>query len=89
MHSTGCEISFNGGIIIRRWHDMQTNMWCISFIDEGVSNIIPAYNYGAMMQELGSMPITEGFYNNIYECETTSQLIQFYHATMGYPCTST
>ena len=35
------------------------------------------------------MTITEGFSNHIYECETTVQLIQFYHETMGYPCTST
>ena len=27
--------------------------------------------------------------NSIYECETTGQLIHFYHATMGYPVTST
>ena len=68
---------------------MQTNMWCISLLYEGGSNIIPDYSDGAMMPELGSMPITEGFPNNIYECETMSQLIQLYHATMGYHCTST
>ena len=68
---------------------MQTNIWRISLIDEGVSNIIPAYSYGSMIPELGYMPITEGFSNNIYECETMGQLVQFYHATMGYPCTST
>ena len=89
FHSTGCEISFNGEIIVRGWRDMQTNMWCISLLDEGVSNIIPAYSDGAMMPELGAMPISEGFSNNIYECETTGRIIQFYHATMGYPPTST
>ena len=41
------------------------------------------------MSELGVMPIIEGFSNNIYECETTGWIIQFYHETMGYPCTST
>ena len=40
------------------------------------------------MPELGSMPITKGFSNKIYECETTGQLIQFYHEKMGYPYTS-
>ena len=29
FYSTGCEISFNGEIIVRGWRDMQTNMWCI------------------------------------------------------------
>ena len=64
-------------------------MWRISLLDEVVSNIITAYSDGAMLPELGSMPITEGFSNNIYECETMGQIIQFYHATLGYPCTST
>ena len=61
-------------------------MWRIYLLDEGVSNIIPAYSDGAMMPELGSMPITKGFSNNIYECEITGQLIQLYHETMGHPC---
>ena len=89
LHSTGCEIRFNWEIIVRGWRNMQTNMWRISPLDEGVSNIIPADSDGAMIPELGSMPIPEVSANNIYECETTGQLIQFYHATMGYPCTST
>ena len=85
FHSTGCEISFNGEIIVRGWRDMQTNMWRISFLDEVVSNIIPAYSDGAMMTELGSTPIIEGFSNIIYECEITGQLIKLYHAKIGYP----
>ena len=68
---------------------MKTNMWRISILDKEVSNTIPAYSDGAMMPELGSMTINEGLYNKTYECETTGQLIQLYHATMGYPCTST
>ena len=42
-----------------------------------------------MIPELGATPKIEGFSNNIYECETTGKLRQFYHAAMGYPCTST
>ena len=68
---------------------MQTNMWRISLIDEGVSNIIPAYSDGAMMPYLGATPIIQGFSNSIYECETTGKIIKFYHAKMGYQCTST
>ena len=89
LHNTGCEISFNGEIIFRGWSDMQTNMWHIYLLDEGVSNIIPAYSDGAIMPELGPMPITEVFSNNIYECETTGKLIQFYHAKTGCHYTST
>ena len=39
-----------------------------------------------MIPELGSMNITKGISKNIYKCETTGQLIQLYHKTMGYPC---
>ena len=63
-------------------------MWSIYLIDEGVSNITPAYSDGAMMPDLGATPIIECFSNNIYECKTTGQIIQFYHAKMGYICTS-
>ena len=63
---------------------MQINMWRIYLVDEGVSNIITDYSDGPIMPELVSMPII-----SIYEFETPGQLIQFYHATMGYPCTST
>ena len=88
FHSTGYEISFNGEIIIIGWRDMQTNMWRIYLLYEGVSNIITAYRDGAMMPELWPMPLTEVFSNNTYACDTTGQFIQFYHATMGYLCTS-
>ena len=54
---------------------MQTNMLRISLLDEGLANIIPAYSDGAMMPDLGATPIIEGFSNNIYQCETTGQLI--------------
>ena len=56
---------------------MQTNMWHIYLLDEGVSNIIPSYSDSAMMPNLGATPIIEGFSNNIHECETTGQLILF------------
>ena len=49
LNSTGCKISFNGEIIVRGWRNMQTNMWCISLLDEEVANIIPDYIDGAMM----------------------------------------
>ena len=68
---------------------MKTNMWRISLIEEGVSNITPAYSDRSMIPDIGAMPTIEDFPNNVYECEITGQLIQLYHAKMGYPCTST
>ena len=45
---------------------MQTNMWIIYLLDEGVSNIIPAHSDGAMMLDLRATPIIKGYSNNIY-----------------------
>jgi hypothetical protein len=86
FHAQGCEISFNGETILRGWRDLATNMWRISLIPDGGQNIIPADNNDYFTSEV---PMPDFFANSIYECETTGQLIQFYHATMGSPVTST
>ncbi|KAL7531195.1 hypothetical protein ACHAXR_003897, partial [Thalassiosira sp. AJA248-18] len=86
FHAQGCEISFNGETILRGWRDLATNMWRISLIPDGGQNIIPADDNDNFTSEV---PMPDFFANSIYECETTGQLIQFYHATMGYPVTST
>ena len=85
FHYTGCEITYNGETIIRGWRDMRTNMWRISLLSDGGNNIIPEDDDD--FSEEVKMP--DFFANAIYECDNTDQLIQFYHATMGYPVTST
>ena len=64
---------------------MRTNMWRISLLSDGGNNIIPEDDDD--FSEEVKMP--DFFANAIYECDNTDQLIQFYHATMGYPVTST
>ena len=61
-------------------------MWRISLIPDGSNNIVHAEDTTDFTSEV-KMP--SFFANSIYECETTGQLIRFYHATMGYPVTST
>ena len=63
---------------------MQSNMWRISLTDDGTNNIIPD---DVSIKDQVEMP--SFFANSIYECENTNQLIQFYHATMGFPAVST
>ena len=86
FHMHGCEISFNGETIIRGWRDMKSNMWRISLIPDGGNNIIPADDSSDIISEV---KIPDFLANSVYECETTCQLIQFYHATMGFPVVST
>jgi hypothetical protein len=86
FHGHGCEITFNGETIVRGWRDLASRMWRISLIPDGGNNIIPADDTSDITSEV-KMP--DFFANSIYECETTGQLIHYYHATMGYPVTST
>ena len=64
---------------------MRTNMWRISLLSNGGNNIIP--NDDDDFSKEVTMP--EFLANGIYECDNTDQLIQYYHATMGYPVIST
>ena len=87
FHMTGCEITFNGETIVRGWRDMRTNMWRISLIPDNANNVVPADDN---QNEISSAVKFPAFLaNSIYECENTTQLIQFYHATMGFPRIST
>ena len=85
FHSTGCEISFNGEIIVRGWRDMQTNMWCISLLDEGVFNIIPAYTDGDMMPYLGATPIIEVFPTTFMNLKPQASLYKSTMQQRGIP----
>ena len=86
FHSHGCEVTFNGETIIRGWRDLRSNMWRISLTPDGGNNIIPEDDIENITT---NVPMPKFFANSIYECETTGQLITFYHATMGYPVVST
>jgi len=86
FHMHGCEIAFNGETIIRGWRDLKSNMWRINLIPDGGNTIIPDDDTSDITSDV---KIPDFFANSIYECENLSQLITFYHATMGYPVVST
>jgi hypothetical protein len=84
FHKTGCEISLNGEIILQGWRDPTTRLWHISLIPDGGNTIVPSNQ--ALAQLILTQPPPQ--ITIIYECENTSQLINFYYATMGYPVIS-
>eukprot|EP00804_Cyclotella_cryptica_P022689 CCRYP_012483-RA/>CCRYP_012483-RA protein AED:0.32 eAED:0.32 QI:0/0/0/1/0/0/3/0/684 len=43
FHSTGCEVTYNGEIILRGWRDPTTRLWRISLISDGGNTIFPLY----------------------------------------------
>ncbi|KAL7478418.1 hypothetical protein ACHAW6_004189 [Cyclotella cf. meneghiniana] len=61
--------------------DPDTCLWHVSLYPEGGNQIVPTDQ--KIFQQLLFHPSPE--INNIYECENTGQLINFYYATMGYP----
>ena len=81
-----CEFGFNGETIIRGWRDRESNMLRVSLQDVGGSNIQPAANCSTINE---AITFPKFCANIIYECENTTQLIKFYHATLEYQTMST
>ncbi|KAL7475163.1 hypothetical protein ACHAW6_001087, partial [Cyclotella cf. meneghiniana] len=75
FQQTGYEVSYNGDIILQR-------LWQVP-IQSDRGNIVHC-NVSIV---LSTAPTPQA--NSIYECENTSQFINFYYATMGYPVIST
>ena len=85
FHITGCEISSNGEIIVRWWRHMQTNMWSISLLVEGVSNIIPDRSDGAMIPYLEATPINKFFPTTFMNVKPRASLYSFTMQKWGIP----
>ena len=82
FHQTRCEITYIGETIIRRWRDIETNMWRISLQDRESNNVTSD-------DKDVNWKLPALFANHLYECENIKQLIQFYHATIFSPVIST
>eukprot|EP00804_Cyclotella_cryptica_P009708 CCRYP_011254-RA/>CCRYP_011254-RA protein AED:0.28 eAED:0.25 QI:0/-1/0/1/-1/1/1/0/682 len=89
FHSTGCEVTHKGKIILRGWRDPTTRLWRVSLIPDGVNTIFPPYSTIDDLYKTPDNIQALSAYQPIYECTNTNQLINFYHATMGYPVVST
>eukprot|EP00804_Cyclotella_cryptica_P015015 CCRYP_000612-RA/>CCRYP_000612-RA protein AED:0.44 eAED:0.30 QI:0/0/0/1/0/0/4/0/510 len=87
LSDAGCELFFTkqnvrslSMEILGGWRDQETRLWHISHIPDSGNNIVPPDQ---------SLTHLHPQVNSIYKCESTSQLIHFYYATMGYPVIST
>jgi len=89
FHSTGCEVTYNGEIILRGWRDPSTKLWRVSLNPDGGNNITPPFHQTSDLFETPEQVLANSTFHPIYECRNTSQLINFYYATMGYPAPST
>eukprot|EP00804_Cyclotella_cryptica_P012573 CCRYP_014710-RA/>CCRYP_014710-RA protein AED:0.34 eAED:0.26 QI:0/0/0/1/0/0/2/0/588 len=85
FHQHGCEITQNGEIILQGWRDTDTKLWRISLLPDGGQTVLPQQ---AEIRDMFEVP-TALLTNNVYECNNTNELINYYYATMGYPVTLT
>ncbi|KAL7474761.1 hypothetical protein ACHAW6_000714, partial [Cyclotella cf. meneghiniana] len=89
FHSTGCEVTYNGEIILRGWRDTNTRLWRVSLIHNGSNRIVPPYKDITDLYSTPENSFVNSAFHPIYKCSNTNQLIQFYYATMDYPVIST
>ncbi len=73
FHATGCEVTFNGGVILQGWQDPKNRLWRVRIIDNGWTTKLTIADYKKdHHQKLPLMALA----NSLYECENTSQLTQ-------------
>eukprot|EP00804_Cyclotella_cryptica_P013677 CCRYP_016128-RA/>CCRYP_016128-RA protein AED:0.64 eAED:0.45 QI:0/0/0/0.5/1/1/2/0/272 len=72
LHCTGCEVTYNGEIILRRWRDPTTRLWRISLIPDGGNTIFPPYTTVNDLYETPSNIQALSAYHPIYELSLAS-----------------
>ncbi len=89
FHCTGCEVTFNGAIILRGWRDPKNRLWRVMIVDNGWTTnykvAIPTQDKPTI--ELTTPPTMHAY--SLYECSTTHKLMHFYYGWLNYPVVST
>jgi hypothetical protein len=87
FHCTGCEVTFDGTVILRGWRDPKNKLWRVKIMDDGwTSNLhvpIPDSDPEPPTIALITPPIT--WANSLYECLTTHKLTHFYYTCLNFP----
>ena len=76
----GCEVKYNGEIILQGWRDTDSWLWSVSLFPDGSNTDIP----DDTTQGPSNMHLPQRQVHSTYECENTDELINFCYATMGY-----
>ena len=84
FYGRGVYVTLNREVILWVWRDIPTKLWRVSLIPDGGDNILP-FDTNIIDEESTPKCLS----HSIFECDTTSQLIKFYHATMVHPVIST
>jgi hypothetical protein len=82
FNTTGCEVTFDGKIILRGWRDPKHCLWRICIIDDG-------WMTDLKFDDNATTPQTTAIAHSLYNCNKTQQLTRFYHACLFLPVTTT
>ncbi len=88
LYCTGCEVTFDGAIILRGWRDPKNRLLRVKTVDDGwMTNYkvaIPPQKKTAI--ELTTPPTAHAY--SLYECSTMHKPTHFYYACLNYPVLS-
>jgi len=101
FHKHGCEVTHNGGTILRGWRDPKNRLWRIKLVDDGWTTKLTIRDdatwppipltttpTGIVMAVPTNDTVEEAQANSLYECSNTYQLIHYYYACLNYPVPS-
>ena len=84
FHRTGCHVYYNGEIVMRGWRDPTNKLWRVPLVD--TNQAVTPTSQDIMLG--GDLPAFLQA-NSLYECNTTEDLIKFYHGCLLFPVKST
>jgi hypothetical protein len=82
FHSTGCEVTLNGEIILQGWRDPKNQLWQVKIINNGWITDLKNRDNDTSGDTPAIPPVMEA--NSLYECNNTYQLTNFYQAPLSY-----
>jgi hypothetical protein len=82
FNATGCEVTFDGKIILRGWRDPNHCLWHVCIVDDG-------WTTNLKIDDNVTIPQTMAVAHSLYNCDNTQQLTRFYHACLFLPVVST
>jgi hypothetical protein len=89
FHGTGCEVTFDGAIILQGWRDPKNRLWWVKIVDDGwTTNFKVAIPTQDKLTIRLTTPPTAHAYS-LYKRSTMHKLRHFYYACLNYPVVST
>ena len=82
FHSTGCEVTLKGKVILQGWRDPHHRLWRVRIIDDG-------WTTNLKVHDDAPDTMSDNIANSLYDCNNTQQLTRFHHACLFSPVKST